>query len=503
MSVDPVRARYAEVSYPGNAFAQTHPARHAAIARLLGRPAADVRTARVLELGCAQGYNLLPLAAHWPQAQFVGLDFSAQEIARGRALAEAAGLSNVAFVAGDLRTYAPPPGSFDYIIAHGVLSWVPDDTKAALFALCSRALAPHGVAYISYNTYPGWKHREAVRELMLLQIGGATSPADRLAAARRSLDTLDRLLVGRPESHAALTREIVATMRRKQPGHFYHDDLDGVNDPCYFLQFAAWASEHGLAYLGEAEWETMFAELLPPSAGAALRAFGADRLQLEQELDYLRNRSFRCSLLVAADGPAPGHPDPVALRTCSFGTNLRPPIGLPPLAVGTTVHFGGASPRAFSTSDPVAKAMFVLLADAWPQRVPFPSLLAGVRRLLDQHGLTPPGELEHTLLGRLLDACGRRFVDFLADLSFARAAEVPAAPQAHPLTRLMAAQALPIVNRWHESVPLDDATRALLATLDGRRTDFTAAERQQLSDLAAASLLELQDVSPPGLQGKT
>lgn len=486
---DSVRERYAEVTYPGGAFAQTHPARHAAIARLFGVPAPDVATARILEIGCAQGYNLLPLAAQLPGAHFVGIDFSAHELDRGRELADTAGLRNIEFVCADLRTFAPPPGSFDYVIAHGVLSWIPDDAKNALFALCARALSPHGVAYVSYNTYPGWKQREAVRELMLMHLGSIDDPVDRLKVARRVLDSLEKTLAGRPEPHAALIREIVASMQRKHAGHFYHDDLDGVNDPCYFLQFAAWAAEHGLAYLAEAEWETMFPDLLPASARAGLSEFAGDRLRLEQQLDFLRNRTFRCSLLTHARAPLLPHPDPAALRDCCFGASLRPPVGLPSLAAGTPVRFGADTPRSFQTDDSIAKALFTVLASAWPQRVGFADLLASTRRLLEQVRMPIPGELERPFLSRLLDACARKLVDFLADVSFTCTSSPSASPHAHLLTRLMAAQGLPVVNLWHESQPLNDAERALLATLDGSRTQFSTAEQRTVARFAAAALL--------------
>lgn len=488
LNADQVRDGYAEVTYPGGAFPQTHPARHAAIARLFGVPAPDVRTARVLEVGCAQGYNLIPLAARFPAAHFVGVDFSDHELAQGRALAAAAELDNVEFIGADLRTFAPPAGSFDYIIAHGVLSWVPDDVKAALLALCSRALAPHGVAYVSYNTYPGWKQREALRELMLLRAARFTAPAHRLAAARRALDTLDRLLAERTATHARLTREIIAAMRAKSDGHFFHDDLDGVNDPCYFLQFAGWAAEHGLAYLAEAEWETMFPDLLPAVARRALAEFAGDRLMLEQHLDFVRNRTFRCSLLVHADRPLATHPDAAALRGCSFGSSLQPPAGVPPLTTGVPVRFGGNDLRAFTTHDPLAKALFATLGRAWPRRMPFGELAASTQSLL-QLAQVPLGEdFEHALLARLLDACGRRLIDFLA-APLPAAQATGGAPRAALLTRLMAGRSAPVVTPWHESVPLDATQRALLVTLDGTRTQFSATEREQIAEFAAAGLI--------------
>lgn len=489
LNSDSIRERYAEVTYPGGAFAKTHPARQAIIGHLFGVPAPDVRRARVLEIGCAQGFNLLPLAAQLPGAHFVGVDLSEQELARGRDLALAAGLTNIEFICADLRTFAPTPGSFDYIIAHGVLSWVPDDAKDALFALIQRALAPTGIAYVSYNTYPGWKQREAVRELMLMSLGAHEAPAQRLSAAQQSLDTLDALLQGRNEGHAAYTREIIADMRRKQTGHFYHDELEDINDPCYFLQFASWAAEHGLAYLAEAEWESMFPELLPSDARAVLKSFAGDRLKLEQHLDFLRNRSFRCSLLVHDRQPRLEHPDPSALRCCRFGSPLGPPVGLPPLTADTPVRFGAGTPRSFEAKDTVAKALFTVMAAAWPRRLLFAEIQTAVAKLMFQCGIQPPDEFERQILGRLFDACSRRLVDFLVDTSADCFSTPTPAPVAARLTRLMAAQGLPTVNVWHESVPLDDATRSLLAKLDGTHTDFTPAEHQSLETIVRSGFL--------------
>jgi hypothetical protein len=262
-----------------------------------------------------------------------------------------------------------------------------------------------------------------------------------------------------------------------------------VNDPCYFLQFTAWAAEHGLAYLAEAEWETMFAELLPATARSALAEFSHDRLLLEQHLDYLRNRTFRASLLHRAGTRLHRDPDPAALRDCVFGTPLHPPLGLPSLAPGAPVRFGAGSPLAFESQDPLVKALFTVLSAAWPRRLAYPELHASVRRLLAASRVDAPADLDSPLLSRLLDACGRRLVDFLID-SGLDCASSPTSPHAARLARLMAARDLPVVNTWHEMIPLEAPARALLATLDGAREHFDATERPLLDTLAASALLE-------------
>jgi SAM-dependent methyltransferase len=485
---DAVQQRYAEVTYPGGAFANTHPARLAALAGLFGLATPPVRTARVLELGCAQGYNLLPMAQGLPEARFVGVDFSNKEIAAGSGLAVEAGLKNVELVCADLRTFSPGEGAFDFVIAHGVLSWVPDDVKEAVFAICSRALAPDGLALISYNTYPGWKQREALRDLMLMRAASTSDAAGRLEAARTTLDTLDRLLDGRAETHAAHNRDIIASMRAKTDGHFYHDDLDGVNDPCYFLQFVEWAGERGLDYVTECGAPMLGVEFLPAAMREPLA--GLDRLLFEQHLDFALNRTFRSSLVCRAGRTINAHPDPSALRGFRFGSPLAPPPMPVRLSEGVPVRFGGSQPLAFESSHPLVKALFTTLAEGWPRRMSYQELMDGMATRLRAAGLPVPSNLDHALPLLLLEGCGRRQLDFLADCGPGNSTVKDGRRHVPLLTRLMSSRGLPVVNAWHEMIPLENEVRQLVATLDGSRDAFTPNEMTLLQKLASAGFLD-------------
>ena len=118
------------------------------------RPAA-VGRCRVLELGCGDAGNLAPMALALPEAEFVGIDAAPGAIARGRALADAIRLPNLTLEAIAIEDFEPDAGGFDYVIAHGVYSWLPAPARDRLLALCARALARGGVAYVSYNALPG------------------------------------------------------------------------------------------------------------------------------------------------------------------------------------------------------------------------------------------------------------------------------------------------------------------------------------------------------------
>src|SRR6185312_11602344 len=103
--------------------------------------------------------------------------------------------------------------------------------------------------------------------------------------------------------HAVMTRNIIRSMRNKDPNVFFHDEIGEVNDPCYLLQFVEWAGEHALQYLGDAMLSTMLYENLPETVQPAFESLRLDHLQAEQFMDFLRNRMFRCTLLCRNEVP--------------------------------------------------------------------------------------------------------------------------------------------------------------------------------------------------------
>jgi SAM-dependent methyltransferase len=192
---------YDEIPYESQAFQETHPDRLATLAILHGLTPPPIRQARVLEMGCAGAGNLIPLALAMPEATFVGVDLSERQIRDGQAIIDRLGLKNITLHVGDIAAPEPASGAFDYIICHGVYSWVPAEVREAILARIARQLTPNGVAFVSYNVYPGWHGLGALRDILLFHDAGLTdpSPADRVAALR---SLLDELVANQPDPNA-------------------------------------------------------------------------------------------------------------------------------------------------------------------------------------------------------------------------------------------------------------------------------------------------------------
>lgn len=255
--IDPVAAAYDQVAYPAIIFPQTHPDRLAAIAALHGLDAPPLATARVLEIGGGDGLNLLAMAHAWPDARFLSFDFSQAATARGKAILAGAGLTNTRIELGDILDAARDlTMQFDYVIAHGVYSWVPAPVREALMVLVGRVLSPHGIAFISYNALPGGDLRAAIRGMLLRATKGITGPAARVAAARRFLKDFSTPRADDRPTLAGL-RAVAAPMAGKAASSIFHDELADNFNPQALMDVIAAANANGLAFLNDASPQMM------------------------------------------------------------------------------------------------------------------------------------------------------------------------------------------------------------------------------------------------------
>src|SRR5262249_44431839 len=252
-------------------------------------------------------------------ARVLGIDASASAIARGTALAAAAGLRNVELAAADIEQLPADLGPFDYVIAHGVYSWIPATARGALRATIPRPMAPSGIAYVSYNTYPGSYLRDMARDILHYHLTGIDDPQARLAAAHELMTSI--VSVEAPTPYAQVLRDHLQRMLGYSELLLYHDDLAEISTPFYLHEFVEHAEKHGLAFLSEAELSESRMRGVPDGAAALMDALPDDVVVREQSLDFFTNRMFRRTLLC--------HSEAQMQRVLSAGAVSRAAIASP------------------------------------------------------------------------------------------------------------------------------------------------------------------------------
>lgn len=300
---------YDEVPYLAASFANTHPEILAATALTRGLGPPPLAGARVLELGCGRGANLVPMAWTMPDAELVGIDVSRTQVEEAKATAAAAGTANAAFHAMDLRDLDESFGRFDYIVGHGLYSWVPPDVQEAILEVCSQRLSPNGLVYLSYNTFPGWHLGLVFRDMMLYRIRKTPDPAERLRQVRELMRFLATSARSEGTLWSILLEEQATYVEDAQDWYLLHDDLEAENNPVYFSEMVERAGRHGLQYVAEVRTGSPD-EPLAPEVAETLERLSTDRIEREQYLDFLRNGRFRQSLFCHAGLPL--SPGPVA-----------------------------------------------------------------------------------------------------------------------------------------------------------------------------------------------
>ena len=289
---------YDLMPYESKSIPQSHPARLAAIAKIFGLTANPVHTARVLELGCASGGNLIPMALNYPEAKFVGVDVSPKQIAAGQARVKKIGLENLDLHCKSFSDLGAEAGQFDYIICHGVFSWVTRALQDSIFELCQKRLSPVGIAYISYNVLPGWRMLQPLRDAFTAALPNGVEGA---ARAQEAAKLLSFLSVASP-SNGVYTQSLKAMAEKLQKfsvTYVAHEYLEETNDPCLFRDFAERASGFGLGFLGECEIQSMIVDHYGTAVADEIRRRSAgEAIATEQLLDLVTGRTFRQTLLV-------------------------------------------------------------------------------------------------------------------------------------------------------------------------------------------------------------
>ena len=459
---------YDETPYESFPITETHPDRLAVIGRLFGLASPDPARARVLELGCAAGGNLLPIAYHLPDTRCTGVELSRAQALQGAERCETLGLDNAEIRHQDILQIPLEGEPFDYIVAHGVFSWVPTEVQEHILALCGARLGPGGIAYISYNTLPGSRQRSMLRDMLLHHVRGIASPRERLAGARELLAFLSTPLEESPPGHDWLEREL-EHLRGARDSYLYHEYLEETNEPLLFHDFVERATGHGLQYLADAQLHTLFPSTLGAEAETALSRF-EDLTEEEQYADFLRLRPFRRSLLCRSTESLTREIDLDALLHQPLYTDLAP---------DGKGAFRNSAGLAFQVDTPLLQAVVECLSQAFPRARLLAEIIPEALQRAADAGHSPTkgdtASLPQEIFSLFVSA------GLQATLCPPDPAGAPPSPGSTPtasrLARVLAGQGESLIpTPRHQTLQLDPVKARTLPLLDGSRDPATVVE---------------------------
>jgi SAM-dependent methyltransferase len=491
------KAYYDQVPYTSQAYIETHPALLEAFGYLHGIDPPPIRSSRVLELGCASGGNLLPIAYSLPESRCLGVDFSERQVARGQKVIQGVGLTNAELRCQSILDFPRDAGPFDYIICHGVYSWVPVEVQDAIMGICRDCMAPNGVAFISFNVLPGWYLKLWLRQALLLLGKDVADPDLRV---RRGVEFLDFLVTNEPHASmpiSALIKQDLQWLKGRPSSYVLHEYLEEVNDPIYFQEFAARLARHGLVYMADGRVNGINVPNHPVMQ-RFLTETASDRVLREQYMDFLTNRAFRRALVVRAGQPIDFSQMERRLENMQIMSHCKP-ASVPPQ--GTSVpelKFPHPTAGHISTRDNGMMAGLLHLAKAAPQATTVRELLEVIQggKGMSAEQFAPVRQM---MIRELLQYVMTNLAHVY--LSPPRFGAVPSEkPRVSALARFCSQSESRVTSLRHEPVDLDAQSAVFVQLCDGTRSvaDLVAAMpganeqmiRSAIGQLVKQALLE-------------
>lgn len=369
---------YDELPYRSLPIEWTAPERLALASLLHGGPRQTLDTYRVLELGCGDGANLLPLAYYRRNATFVGVDGARSQIDVANTGKFALALSNIDFIYADfLNANHLIDGKFDFIIAHGVFSWVPDNVRDALLQLCAKCLYRGGLLYLNYNTNPGWNVRGMVREFLLAQTAGTTSLLIRAQQAQEvAAKVVSSLTVGEHPYSQLITNEFQFVCEN-HVSYVAHEYLSADNHPYWRSEFLALARTHGLEYVADADFNYSSGRI-PEDVAPRLFEQQITGRTLDDTVDLLCYRQLHTPIMTHS--PLTRRPPSVDefanLLVASCLTPCAPSIAGPPM-------FQHPSGFQVEAKEEIIRTALEKLHPLWPRGLGIGTVFPDVRHVMD------------------------------------------------------------------------------------------------------------------------
>ena len=397
-------------------------------------------------------------------------------------------LKNIRLVSADFQQIDESYGKFDYIICHGVFSWIPVVAQNRVLEICRDLLTQNGVAYISYNAYPGWFMRGMIRQMMLHHVSHIASPPAKIKQARALLNFIVESTQGQPTPYAEILKAEIDLLARHPDSYLFHEHLEENNRPLFFYQFMEMTTAHDLQFLGESNLANMITSNLPTRAAEALIELTADVHQRSQYTDFVTNRMFRQSLLCLKDRGLNRELDPQRIVDGYFSANIQlaNPSQADEFNPEVEVAFECANGRKIQTKNSALKALVFSLRDAWPRSLSLSELAQFIEQKLTKLELM--GERDSASIARLVRVNTlQMLVRGEIQVRFAQdrfCTEISKQPLGSPLARFQARTDSSVTNGRHCTINLDPIIRIVLQLCDGTRTidDLIAEIRLQVNE---------------------
>jgi methyltransferase-like protein/2-polyprenyl-3-methyl-5-hydroxy-6-metoxy-1,4-benzoquinol methylase len=458
---------YDEVPYSSDPYCESTPENCYTIARLFKLNPPDFHKATVLELGCASGGNLIPLAYSYPDATFVGIDLSAVQIETGQKQVDEMALTNIQLRRLSILDTDQSLGKFDYIICHGVFSWVDSAAQEKVISLCNDLLSSNGIAYVSYNTLPGWNTLRSIRDMMHFHTKNIDDPKTRVHQARAILEFVLEGLKGNTSSYAEFLREEAGKLAEVKDSYLLHEYLEVENNPVYFHQFIDIVERHNLQYLADTSLSTMYTGILPGKTAEKLRELN-NLTQIEQYTDFICNRRFRRTLLCRKEQVIHRNIEATDISDFYLSTTMQTIGKVTENQINNRTKMNLKSGDiSYSISDPFTKQALIILQ----QRNRNPLHFDDLCQLLQQETKLDLAVVRRNLFNKvqlthLLFAGAINIHSTMVNLT----TKVAVLPTVSRLARYQSKNGSQVTNLRHQSVKLQPQEQLVLEHTDGSRS---------------------------------
>lgn len=294
-----VEKQYNDVPYISKSFHYTLPEKQKTVLQLLGFETPDLENARVLEIGCSFGGNIIPFAISHPNAKIIGIDLAETQVNEGNNIIKFLELDNIELHHKNILNFDESYGKFDYIICHGVFSWVTEEVQNKILEIIKNHLSDNGSAIISYNTYPGWKNIDILRDIMKFRIealnkyGNEIATFDKVKYGRGAIEFLEKF-----SFLSEHTKNMVADISSKDDYYILHEYFEESNVPLYLHDFNKKLLNFDLFHVVDSDINRSFPVFSSPEVETSVEnECGGDHIAREQYYDYLLNRQFRVSIV--------------------------------------------------------------------------------------------------------------------------------------------------------------------------------------------------------------